>query len=86
MKQDNDKNRFTWTTNTYIRLKCGNKEAKIITTNPDILWLKYLYGSKAYYVLVYCYKMMLFENPNFKIWAIEHYYPRNLPLHETGFL
>ena len=31
--------------------------------------------------LVYCEKMRLFENPIFKIWAIEHYYPRNLPLH-----
>ena len=54
---------------------------KIIEKDMGVLWLKYLYMTQNYIMfLVYCEQIRLFENPIFKIWAIEHYYPRNLPL------
>ena len=59
------------------------KSFKQIQTNYG---LNIYMARKRIMFLVYCEKMRLFENPNFKIWAIEHYYPKNLPLHETGFL
>ena len=46
----------------------------IIKKNLGVLWLKYWYGSKAYCVFgVLWKKMRLFENSNFRIWAIEYY-------------
>ena len=43
------------------------------------IWLE---SRKRIMFLEYCEKMRLFENPNFKIWAIEQYHPRNLLLQE----
>ena len=60
---------------------------------PDVLWLKYVYSLKAFYVLCVLWKNEIvwkFRFQDMSGWTLLHfvpgYFPRNLPLHETGFL